>query len=71
MYEREHGAKRIAFALYRCKENPAAIQRMANVLNYESNQLKEDIQALHDRLAELEVMTNPDLFDECVDLLTS
>lgn len=64
MYEREHGAKRIAFALYCSKENPAAIQKMAHVLNYESDQLKEDIQALHDRLVELEAMTDPDFFDE-------
>ncbi len=54
MYERENGAKRIAFALYCRKEDPAAIQRMACVLSYESNQFKEDIQALHDRLYELE-----------------
>lgn len=58
MYERENGAKRIVFALYCRKEDPAAIQRMAHVLNYESTQLIEDIQALHDRLVEIEDMTS-------------
>lgn len=58
MYERENGAKRIAFALYCRKEDPAVMQQMARVLNYESTQLKEDIKALHDRLAELEDMTS-------------
>lgn len=54
MYERENGAKRITFALYCRKKDPAAMQRMARVLNYETNQPKEDILALHDRLYEQE-----------------
>lgn len=44
MYEKEHGTKRLVRAL----ENTDKIRTLAMILNYESEQLEQDIKALAD-----------------------
>jgi hypothetical protein len=48
MYEKEHGTKRLVRAL----ENTDKIRTLAMILNYESEQLEQDIKALADWLKE-------------------
>ena len=48
MYELKQGTARIVAALYSRKEDPVAIQRIAQATNYLPQQLREDIQALYD-----------------------
>ncbi len=48
MYELRQGTARIVTALHNRKEDPVAIQRIAQALDYIPQQLQEDIQALYD-----------------------
>lgn len=48
MYELKAGTERIITALICVTDSPYDINRMSAVLNYTSEQLKQDIQALSD-----------------------
>lgn len=48
MYEKKQGAHRLTMALYRRAEDSDTVQRLAILLNYTPEQLKQDIHALHD-----------------------
>lgn len=48
MYELNQGTNRIVSALYNRIGDDAAISQIANVTNYLPDQLREDVQALHD-----------------------
>ena len=50
MYEFVGGTGRLAYALYHAKEDPARIDRLADLLHYYPDQLKED-DVIRDRLA--------------------
>lgn len=63
MYEGEQGARHLAITMYHRLDDEAAMQRLAYVLHYEPQQLKEDVQALYDfRTAEKQVSS---LFPLC------
>ena len=46
MKEGRTGAARLVSALHRYSEDAAALQRLAEILNYIPSQLKEDIESL-------------------------
>lgn len=48
MYEIKNGSARLVSALYRRKEDESFINQIAELLNYMPEQLKQDIDALHD-----------------------
>ena len=48
MYEKKHGFSRLANALDDIRENETVILRLASLLNYDPQQLREDIRALYD-----------------------
>lgn len=50
MYELEQGSKRLATALSAIKDDESTINRLAYLLSYRPSQLKEDIQAVYDRI---------------------
>ena len=52
MYERKAGTARLANALNDVRENEAKILRLAYILNYNPQQLQEDIMALYDAYQE-------------------
>ena len=51
MYEFVGGTGRLSYALYHAKEDPARINRLAELLYYYPDQLKEDIEAATDFFA--------------------
>lgn len=53
MYEKEQGANRLMVTLYHLKDDSAAMKQLAGTLNYVPEQLRQDIQALHDRLRDV------------------
>ncbi len=55
MYEGEQGARRLAITMHHRLDDEAAMQRLAYILHYESQQLKDDVQALYDCLQSREV----------------
>lgn len=66
MYELKQGTVRLVSALYRRIEDPAALQRIAAATDYLPQQLKEDIQALHDYVynpEKLEIAEMNELYD--------
>ena len=54
MYECEQGSNRLAIALYHRLDDEAAMQRLAYILHYEPQQLRQDVQALYDCLRKRE-----------------
>ena len=48
MYELKNGTARLVATLARYKDDTAAMQQLAAALNYDQEQLTQDIQALHD-----------------------
>lgn len=48
MYELKQGTARLVSALYRRREDKFDLAFLATTLNYVPEQLKEDIEALHD-----------------------
>ena len=48
MYELKQGTARLVSALYRRREDKFDLAYLATALNYVPEQLKEDIEALHD-----------------------
>ena len=50
MYELENGSKRLAGAIERRAEDEDFIRKLSDLLNYLPDQLKEDIQALNDKV---------------------
>lgn len=54
MYELKNGSARLIYALNAIKEDSGAIAQIAQATNYLPQQLKEDIQALHDFYSQAE-----------------
>lgn len=50
MYELENGSKRLAGALERVAADSTRLTQLAHLLNYEREQLEQDIQALNDKI---------------------
>ena len=60
MYEFVGGTGRLAYALYHAKEDPARIDRLADLLHYYPDQLKEDIAAATDFFEKFKVQAAQD-----------
>ena len=54
MYEGEQGARRLAITMHHRLDDEAAMQRLAYILHYEPQQLRQDVQALYDCLRKQE-----------------
>lgn len=53
-------AKRLAVTLDQYADDPAAVQKLAAVLHYYPEQLREDMRILYEYLRELEELTQSD-----------
>ena len=53
MYELKNGSARLVAALAAHRDDPVAVQYLAKALNYQTDQLRQDIDALVDRMDQL------------------
>lgn len=58
MYELKAGTERIVYALKQRKEDPATLKQLAKILNYDPEQLHQDLNALSDFHALNELWSN-------------